>query len=57
MVVQQPQGRKRPLLLKYEKDIRELRGKGYSLKQIVEWLKVHEVQVSATALNNFLKSK
>lgn len=57
MIEIEPRGRKKPLLLKHEKDIRSLRDSGYSLKQIVEWLKDRDVLVSATALNNFLKNK
>lgn len=56
MIDESPMGKKKSLLSKHKTDIKELRERGYSLRQIVEWLKERNVVVSSTALNNFIKS-
>lgn len=56
VIDESPMGKKRALLYKHEADIKELRERGYSLRQIVEWLEERNVVVSSTALNNFIKS-
>lgn len=52
--MEKPRGAKLPLLEQYKDDIIEMRKKGYSYKQIADWLNNKGITVTPMTVNRFV---
>ncbi|CNM03556.1 hypothetical protein [Yersinia pseudotuberculosis] len=57
MIEEIPKGQKRGQLLKFEKEIFELRNNGFSYRQIVEFLKNKGCKTSIPTVQRFVAGK